>query len=140
MKCNLCSSKGPQTLVLLPIRQNGQFGTLVCETCAKGQKCFCQRHSLPHLWFRNGTTACPRCIDEMIAPHSELAMQNKLYEAFGDTEWKLVGEACQQMSRGEIESPILFLIASIALRANKSFDFVVDCLCSHKLAKELIAA
>lgn len=71
MKCEMCG-RDPDLIVLLPKKQpGGNLVTLACEGCSNKSGMYCQKHGQPHIGFEDETTACMRCIEDIVRENGE---------------------------------------------------------------------
>lgn len=128
MKCEKCGVDA-DPIYLLPLKQkDGKLDSFYCRHCALESGAFCTKHSMFHLGFTDGTTACKTCIDELASAH--LAQKYEIWcgvmEALQTDDAEEVREmASIDMARTGTEGAqarLVWLIAARAMRSSRDFD------------------
>jgi len=71
MRCEICR-KDPETIVLLPLKQpDGRYNTFACMECSLESGHYCGKHDRPNLGFEDGTSACIKCVEEIVESDGE---------------------------------------------------------------------
>jgi hypothetical protein len=66
MNCEICGKDPGDLTVILPIpRESGNLITMACLECARKSGVYCLKHNQPYSAFKDGTTACLICIEEL---------------------------------------------------------------------------
>lgn len=144
MNCEICGAKEPTTLALLPThKEDGSLNTMVCERCFEKSPAYCRKHQQIHLGFTDGTTACPRCVDEMKVRTRHLAesLQDRIRQISKPDEFKEISEyikgASYIMDWSADEALHHFLITK-AVRAKLDAEKVLSTIIKEKLPLLLI--
>jgi hypothetical protein len=130
MDCQKCGKHEPQHIMLLPVQNPGDSpGWLVCEECGRKSGAFCEKHNSIHQGFIDGTTACLRCIEEMVASRANDAegIREKIWEFLSKPDRDVLDDAAEVAAEimGCSESmAVLRFVASKALRTHQTVDDV----------------
>jgi len=138
MNCEICGCD-PAIIVLLPIKKSdGCLNTMACLQCAENSGHYCVAHKIPHMGFESDdTTACWRCIEELVSANSNraeeiyLQLGNTLPDAELDELMEPMELSCMMTGQSSAKV-ILRFIATKALRLNKSIDEIVSQIVSSK--------
>ncbi len=67
MKCEICNDPNPKLTMMLPLHQpNGKQITAACEKCGINSKAYCPKHERVHQGYRDNTTACLGCVEDLV--------------------------------------------------------------------------
>ncbi len=131
-KCEICGLKDPRLIYILPLKQaNGSLITIACEKCAKASSAYCKTHDMQHVGFMDGTTACMKCIDEMVTAHTKNAetIMTRLLGRLSEEEVEELTESAE-ISAGITGSSeavaIVRFISTKAVRTGTKFNEVFE--------------
>lgn len=129
--CKKCG-KDPDEICNVPSKNGGgEITTSMCLECAIAEGLFCEEHSMPHLGFTDGTTACKGCIDTMRIENSNRAEEVLAKLLMGIT----MDERAEVLQEAEMVAKIwkapeamvvVAWISSLAVRMKKGFDETLD--------------
>ncbi|XOA42996.1 MAG: hypothetical protein ACKKMO_00800 [Candidatus Nealsonbacteria bacterium] len=131
MSCEICG-KDSEEIVILPIkRQDGSLCTLACLECARKSPTYCKKHNRPHRGFKDGTSACIVCIEEMLVKiksekdkvWDSLKKELPVEELIRLLEWAEFSAFC---TRDPEEVCILRAIITRALRFSKRTEEILQ--------------
>jgi len=127
--CEICGRR-TEKFIILPIKQpNGDLDTLSCAECATKSSAYCSIHQAIHLGYPDGTTACPACIEEIVASEGAVIGSRVLRNAdLADEYWQQLLEWARDVQEITRETGIRVVsraITSYALRFNLSTDQVI---------------
>ena len=65
MNCEICGCDADIYNILPISRPDGKLDTIACTPCAIKSGAFCEKHQQIHTGFKDGATACLKCIVEL---------------------------------------------------------------------------
>ena len=143
MLCEICSGE-MELVVLLPLKQdNGNIETMACLKCAEASGTYCEVHEVPHLGFHDETTACRRCIEEMVAENQfrVSSLVTALLGIAGKVEYVRLVEAAIDSSyvTGSVEEiSVLYFLATKAARMRVTLDSVMELIETSRSISHLL--
>lgn len=135
MQCQAPGCKDPDQDLLynVPGRQfDGALSATTCRDCGVRLGIICETHNFPHLGFDDDTTACIKCVQEIIEECTISQIQNTwrtLQEKIPKSAWNDLHED----NYFAVSDPLMLLhcIATRAMRNKTTIDVIV---------KQIIAA
>ncbi len=132
MKCEICGSKDPPLLMLLPIKQkDGKLETMACKKCAEKSSAYCKKHRRIHQGFIDGTTACLSCVEELVEANRAIAdkISDRINDALGEGQLQddlnEAAETASVIMSCTVEISILRFVSSKAARTNCTVEKVI---------------
>jgi len=138
MKCEICGDLDPRLIILLPLHQSdGKLDTMACEACATKSTVYCVKHNRPHQGFRDGTTACLHCVEELVKENISRVfdIQSEVLENLSDEERNRLTDAIDipsEIMNCSSWDTILRFVACKALRMHYNIDEIVALIREEK--------
>jgi len=126
---------------MLPLKgADGNLNKMVCLDCAKNSPAYCKKHHAPHLGFMDGSTACARCIDELVKNKTPMAesIMNRIREDLPPKEFKNLLEWADHPLVGPRETCVLRFLATKALRSHKTIEGVIQQIIAEQSVYSII--
>ena len=137
-KCEICGQADPRIMFILPLlRANGNLNTMACEGCAKKSSAYCLKHDCQHTGFIDGSTACLRCIQELVESKKDEApnIRDRLRQGLAPDQAEDLDDAAGLSAElnGSSESvAILRFLASKAMRTNQTVEDIIHLIAESK--------
>lgn len=141
MNCEQCGLGTSEWFTYVPIKhKDGKLNTYLCRVCASVSKAYCTIHSVPHIGFEDGSTACKKCIDMLatsLKEFSEKWMSDLLpilpFEDKRKLQEYIIGNSL--LTGNDYNLIFALFIASKANRSGLNFEEVVEKLFKEKSTK-----
>jgi hypothetical protein len=140
MTCELCHRE-PNHLVILPLKgADGNLNTIACLHCAEQSPAYCQKHRIPHLGFLDQSTACIKCIDELVESKKAeaTAILELLKKNLPKKELQNLLTWADHPLVGPRETCVLRFLATKALRSGKTIDDVLRQVIEEKSVESIV--
>ncbi len=145
MECEFCNKEISGVIVFvpsLPHIRDGSITSSACKECAIAKKIFCEKHQTSHQGFKDETTACKKCINELTRRSFGCYWRflERFCELFSAEEFARIKEWIQAVSHNEeVHSYcVVRAMASVSLRTGMTMKDIYKKMVKDKNALLII--